>query len=571
MVDYQGPPVPSVLPRILFAAILGIPAFASVTLAAERGKWGKAASVGALAVVAGLLTAYGWTVPLDLEHVPAYQPIRLVMFAAALHFLVAVAPYLGGRPSPGFWQYNRTFALRFLTSGIFSGVLFGGLAIALAALNNLFGIEVADRRYGELWVLLAGMFSTSFFFSGVPEDLDALDAVTDYPGVVRIFSQYILLPLVLVYAVILYAYAGKILIEWSWPRGWVGGLILGYGTTGILMTLLVHPLRESADHAWIRRTASWFYISLAPLVVMLVLAVLRRVSEYGFTEGRYVALVLGVWMGLASLYYVFSGTKDIRVIPASLCVVAFLSAMGPWSAFSVSESSQVERLRVILVGRGMLSDGKIVKPSSPVAVVERQQMSSILAYLSGAHGLEAIQPWFGESLREDSSAPVTRYKSPTVVARMIGFEYVVGSDNEAETMVTLEADRTGSISVAGFEGLIRNRQIYRGGREFEDAASGHVRVRASEELDSITVAGLIGGSPVDSVTVALRPLIDSLLVEYGNMSAHELAQEKLSIEGRSPGVAIRVYFPRMTIEKTDKGPKLLSYEAEILYSVRREQ
>jgi len=57
------------------------------------------------------------------------------------------------------------------------------------------------------------------FPRGDPEDLQSLDTSTVYPKSLKLFSQYILFPLVLVYFVILYAYLAKILFAWDWPQG----------------------------------------------------------------------------------------------------------------------------------------------------------------------------------------------------------------------------------------------------------------------------------------------------------------------------------------------------------------
>jgi hypothetical protein len=122
-------------------------------------------------------------------------------------------------------------------------VLFAGLAIALAALDNLFGVSVPPKRYGDLLVLLAGLFGPWFFLAGIPQDLDNLDRIEEYPKGLKVFAQYILLSLVIVYLLILYAYLLKILIQWNWPQGWVSSLILGFSATSILSLILMHPIR----------------------------------------------------------------------------------------------------------------------------------------------------------------------------------------------------------------------------------------------------------------------------------------------------------------------------------------
>lgn len=569
LIDHEGPSVPTVLFRILFATLLGVSFFTTAALTAEKRGWGKPAGYAAGLVAAVLLFAYALTVPLEVDRAPNHHFIRFVMLGAALHFLVAFAPYAGKGSVNGFWQYNRTMAIRFLMTAVFAGVLYAGLAVALAALDNLFEINVPFKRYAGLWALIAGMFTPWFFLAGLPERLDELDATSEYPKVVKVFAQYILLPLVIVYVVILYAYAVKIVAGWSWPRGWVSGLILGYGAAGVLSTLLLHPVRDSEGHGWIRKASAWFFASLLPLVPMLVLAVWRRVSEYGVTEGRYVALVLGLWLGVIAVYFLVSRARDIRVVPASLFVVSLVAAFGPLSAFSISESSQVARLRGLLERHSMLADGSARTAPAPVPLDDRREISSILHYLREVHGYESIQPWFAESLREDSAAEGVRYRAPADVARMLGVEYVAEWMSEEQSIVSFDARRDAVLDVAGYDGLLRGVTVHQGMEPPKEIAEG-VRYRANPALDSLAVVAWRGGAAVDSVTIGLRPLLDSLLVEYSKMSAHAVDPGKLSLAAESPGMVVRVYFSRITLEKHAGGPKVLSYDASILFRLRPE-
>ena len=98
--------------------------------------------------------------------------------------------------------------------------------------------------------------------------------------------QYVLLPLVGIYLVILYAYGLKILFQWNWPQGWVSQLVLWYSVVSILSILLLWPLREKADSGWIKSFTSWFFRLLIPLLVMLFLAIFERIGDYGLTVNR---------------------------------------------------------------------------------------------------------------------------------------------------------------------------------------------------------------------------------------------------------------------------------------------
>ncbi|TFH64727.1 MAG: DUF4153 domain-containing protein, partial [Candidatus Zixiibacteriota bacterium] len=250
LVDYDTPPTSSLLFNLLVAAGIGIPFLLAITLFAESGKWSRLRNFSAQSFGVILLAAYALSIPSALIVAPLFHLFRMQMLLVAVLFLVTVAPYIGRLTPTGFWHFNKALLFRLLTAALFSQVLYAGLAVALAALQNLFGLDVPGRRYFQLWILVTGVFGIWFFLAGVPDDVESLESSTDYPGSIKVFAQYILLPVLFVYFVILYAYLGKILIEWNWPRGWVSGLILGFSSTGLATLLLLYPIRERSENVW---------------------------------------------------------------------------------------------------------------------------------------------------------------------------------------------------------------------------------------------------------------------------------------------------------------------------------
>jgi hypothetical protein len=81
------------------------------------------------------------------------------------------------------------------------------------------------------------------------------------------------------------------------------------------------------------------------------------------TEGRYLALALGVWLVLSILYFLLRPEKNIKFIPASLCVGILIVSLGPWGALPVSERSQAVRLESLLKKNALLRDSKVHKSS----------------------------------------------------------------------------------------------------------------------------------------------------------------------------------------------------------------
>ena len=356
-------------------------------------------------LVLALLLGFAFYVTLPEASSPRF--IRILILGLAIHWLIAVIPYARPDRGPnGFWDYNRKLFLRSLQTMLYTGTLYLGATLALLAIDHLFGVDVRTRVYENVWWFLAGIFSTIFFLAGFPRAFAQPESIDDYPRGLKVFTQFVLLPLVTLYLVILYAYLFKIIFTARWPSGWVSWLVLGFAVAGIFALLLIYPLRKEAANLWINSYSKFFYIALFPLIVLLWIAIWKRIGSYGITEWRYYVLVLGIWLAVMAGYFVFSVRKDIRVIPASLCLLALLTLWGPWSAANVSLAAQMGRLRGVLEKNGLFAGGKVQRAKADPSLEDRKAISSILSYLIDMHGIRVLQPWFVnnlDSLKQDNA------------------------------------------------------------------------------------------------------------------------------------------------------------------------
>jgi hypothetical protein len=381
--------------RWLLSAGLGLPLLLALALAAERWGWNRAR--GTLLGLGGLLVLLAFAL-LWPRWSDAVAVTRAVQLAVGFHLLVAFLPFVGHDEPNGFWQHNKTLLLRFLTAAVFSAVLFVGLAVATAALDQLFGVDVDPDTYGRLWFAIVFIFNTWFFLGGVPEDLAALEGSDEYPRGLKVFAQYVLVPLVTVYLAILMAYLVKVVATQDWPSGWIGYLVSSVAAAGILALLLVHPVRERAENRWVATYARWFYIVLLPAIVMLWMAIWQRVDQYGITEPRYFLTILSIWLAGIAVHSTLRGSRKIVLIPTTLCALALATFFGPWSAYAVSRRSQTARLEGVLVRNEMLVDGAVRPAAGDLSFEDRREISAALRYLVATHGTGTIEPWFDGSL-----------------------------------------------------------------------------------------------------------------------------------------------------------------------------
>ncbi|GGF50401.1 hypothetical protein GCM10011339_43710 [Echinicola rosea] len=377
--------------------------------------------------------------------------------------MVSFTPYLKNTHTLAFWNYNKTLFIRFLTALLFSAVLYLGIVMAMAALHLLFEVNFDPKIYLQLFVLIIGVFNTWFFLSGIPSDLRQIDQEVNYPGGLKIFSQYILLSLLVIYLLILYGYSLKIIMAWDWPKGIVSYLIIGVATWGILTVLLLYPYRDDKESGWIGQFSRIFYFLLFPLVVMLFIAIGIRIEDYGITINRYLIVLLGIWLSLTCFYFKL-GFRSIKFIPLSLACILLFSSVGPWGIFSVSERSQYRRLQALLRDHHLLEDEHAtheitwdqsyfpklspMQKSASNQLIKKEQVKeiySITRYLEAHHGLEVMKTWFDQDVDQilqtiNKDKPTwNQTTAATFYLETLGIPET--PDALSSSLITLEANR----------------------------------------------------------------------------------------------------------------------------------
>jgi hypothetical protein len=566
---------PDPLMNLVAAMSLGLPLFISLVTMSERYRWPKTWHWLSQAIGVVALTGYFFSLPDDLFH-PTHYAIRHVILLFWLHFLVAVGPFLNKVAGRAFWQYNISVLLSFLTSAFYSAALFVGLTIALAAADYLFGFDVKGDTYAELWMLMAGIINTWIFLALVPSDYEALETSDEYPGGLKIFSQYVLLPLVGLYFVILFAYELKIIFEWNWPKGWVSQMVLWYAVVGALALLLLHPLREREGNRWIGRFGDWYYRLMIPLAVMLFLAIRRRIADYGVTEPRYLVLGLAIGLSIVVLYFLLSRRKDIRIIPIVLVCLAALAAYGPLSASSVSTWSQTSRLDQLLVKHGLLKDSVLQIPEAEIPLEARREMSSVVAYLNESRGPEVFARWLPDSTVQSaekmSQSEETRYSINDTVARHLGFEFNWSPYYGAEgKYVSMWVEEPRILDIAGFEKLLSF--------ELNSSEQRADSANAYSSNDFSCRAGLLPKSSIALITFTLRgdtthweiPLDVAPRVEelYEMNNPREIPQDSLTFDRSVGAFDTRIFVRSLHGEKRDGKLELNSLRAQILVRMRQ--
>jgi len=347
---------------------------------------------------------------------------QFLVLNIALHLLVSFAGFLPRTYNQDeFWEFNKQLFLRILTSGLYSIVLYCGLALAILAIDKLFKVKFYNDIYLHIFFVIAGIFNTIFFLNGVPETNNSHNPlVLKYPKGLKNFTQYVLLPLISLYLVILICYEAKILVTLSLPVGWVSYLVLVFAIFGILSFLLIHPIATQTANLWMRTFSRWFYFLLIPLLGLLFWAILYRINLYGFTHERYYVILLSIWLSIVVGYFLIQKNPKIKFIPISMCLAGLFSIIGPQSANSISKYSQLSRFEFY-----------IGKSNQKLTFEQEQDLSSIVSFLDDNYGAAVMIPYAKGKLE----ALLKKDKSPGYyeIMKSLGYEYRSEYDRRNDT------------------------------------------------------------------------------------------------------------------------------------------
>ena len=336
----------------------------------------------------GLMGLLMFEIP-NIKMLPQSFALHFFGFAILFHLLAAFLPFFRSNSIQAFWQFNKTMFLRFLLGALYSAVLYGGLSLALLALQFLFEMEIHEKIWIDLLLIIGLPFNTIFFLGGLPNDVLSLENDRSFPNGLKKFVQYVLMPLVVIYLSILYVYSAKISFLTELPQGWVTYLILAFAIAGMLALLLVSPLQQDEKSPWVKWYTKGYYWALWPLIILLFVAISTRFLEYGWTENRVIIFGLALWLAGITAYFTFLKRTNIISIPLSLFVLVAVLLLGPLSAENVAKRSQRNRLNSILTDQKWMDEnGKILEDKIRISTNDsiKYELSQTIEFLAGHFG-----------------------------------------------------------------------------------------------------------------------------------------------------------------------------------------
>lgn len=326
---------------------------------------------------------------------PIWRPVE-PMLVAGLAIGALTLPFIVARvPLDAYWAFNERAVTNAAVALASAGLVALGLLAIDTSLDVLFGISFSNRFMEAAVPASFTLLAPLFWLSSLPGSAVAPETLRpDFLGrTAGLVARFLLAPLLGIYAAILFAYAGMILVEGEFPRGQVGWMVSAFGTVGALTILALYPERRTGGRAVQIFWRWWFAVTLVP-VVLLVLAIRQRLAAYGWTEERGLLALVALWLGVLAVLFTWRrGERNIRIIPGLLAMLLILGSFGPWGTRGLSLIDQGRRLQALMSKAGAVQGASLPEQDAVTAALtpeERWRLRSIVLWFGEQQALDLL-------------------------------------------------------------------------------------------------------------------------------------------------------------------------------------
>ena len=298
-----------------------------------------------------------------------------------------------------FEKNNQGFTYRNFTNlfhlGLATAVwllVFGLVAAILFTITTLFNVEFSYSFYSHFYTSL-GIFTQPLFFL-LFQQRQAKSEMT-LNRIFEILVNFVLAPALMIFTVLLYAYVVQIIFEGVLPKGMLANITLPY----LLGGLGVYALRSICAKArWETFFKFYPYLAIVP-IVLLWLAIDRRISAYAWTEQRIYLVALATAITIAYAILIVPKARQYRLI-SGVVMVAIFAMTWVVKPQEIAYQSQTARFEQLLKKLNLSDDsGKIRDDVDFVERLENMPKSELKDWKE----LDSVSDYLLYSIELDSS------------------------------------------------------------------------------------------------------------------------------------------------------------------------
>ena len=282
-----------------------------------------------------------------------YVEATYIFFYTTAFLSIFIGPFFKQKNENGFWVFMTKTVKAFVIAVAITFVLHMAINLLLFGFSALFDIKIAARPYMYATIICSCTAFPILFFSGIPSIDDCLEEVPVLNKFTTSTTRFLHIPVLSLYILLLYAYIVKAILQWEMPKGMVSFLVSASMIIMLSLVTLMYPTRLNPTASFEKKLLKIFPAACIPLVILMSVGLLRRISDYGISEGRLSVVAINIFFYI--IIAILLAPKIIcksRYIAIVFCAMFLIVTNGPLSVFNITHRVWMGSIKTALAEQG---------------------------------------------------------------------------------------------------------------------------------------------------------------------------------------------------------------------------
>ena len=333
------------------AAILISLATSLVQESLKNRKWKPQAITGGAWFVFSLFLAFAFS--MDVSWANYYLVATASFIYIAATFGIFFAPFWKDKDENAFWIFLFRNLKALVVGALVATLLFCSVAVLTFAFGALFEYEFDEKVFLYFGYFCASVIFPILYFTGIPSIEECHNETPALSKFVTSTIRFLFVPVLALAILLFYAYIAKFIMLWDMPQGMVSYFVSGFMVYMLALVTILYPARLHTGSTFEKKLLKIFPAACIPLVVMMSVGLVRRISDYGISAERIYVVAINIFFYAVIAVLLADKVKcKSRFITITFCAMFFILTDTPLNAQKVTHHVWMESIKAALVEAG---------------------------------------------------------------------------------------------------------------------------------------------------------------------------------------------------------------------------
>ena len=316
---------------------------------------------GAAWLALSIILAFGITssVAMQFSLLAHYSTLTYYFIAStALVYVTAtlsifIAPFWKNKDENAFWIFLFKNLKALVVAALVTALLLASVEALVFCFGALFEHDFDEKVYFYIFYFCASAVFPILYFSGIPAIEECHRETPALNKFATSTIRFLFVPVLSLAILLFYAYIVKFIVLWDMPQGMVSYFVSGFMLYMLALVTILYPTRLAPGNTFEKKLLKVFPAACIPLVAMMSVGLIRRISDYGISPGRIYVVTINIFFYIIIAVFLIDKIKcKSRYIAVIFCAIFFVITDTPLSAYSISQRVWMGSIKAALVEQG---------------------------------------------------------------------------------------------------------------------------------------------------------------------------------------------------------------------------